>query len=51
MSTPEQSDYQLGSMDISQHKRAYTGFLTFSKYSLAGVLLIMVFLAIFRTHG
>lgn len=46
-----EQDYQPGSMDISQHKKSYLGFLTFSKYSLIGVLLIMVFLAIFRTHS
>ncbi|MBN9546870.1 MAG: aa3-type cytochrome c oxidase subunit IV [Alphaproteobacteria bacterium] len=40
-----------GSMDISQHQRAYAGFLTFAKWSTAFLLLIMVFLAIFRTHG
>ena len=43
--------YVPGSMDISQHQRAYAGFLTFTKYSLGFILLIMVFLAIFRTHG
>lgn len=45
------SDYQPGSMDISQHQRSYAGFLTFAKWALIGILLIMVFLAIFRTHG
>jgi hypothetical protein len=40
-----------GSMDMSQHQRAYAGFLTFTKWSLAFILLIMAFLAIFRTHG
>jgi len=43
--------YVSGSMDISQHQRAYAGFLTFAKWSSAFILLIMVFLAIFRTHG
>lgn len=46
-----ESDYQPGSMDISQHKKAYAGFLTFSKWSFAGVILIMIFLALFRTHS
>ena len=40
-----------GSMDISQHQRAWAGFVTFVKYSTAFCLLIMAFLAIFRTHG
>jgi hypothetical protein len=43
--------YVPGSMDISQHQRAYAGFLTFAKWSSAFILLIMIFLAIFRTHG
>ena len=43
--------YVPGSMDISQHQRAYAGFLTFAKWSSAFILLITVFLAIFRTHG
>ena len=46
-----ESDYQPGSMDISAHKKAYAGFLTGSKWTFGFVLLIMVFLAIFRTHG
>lgn len=44
------NDYQIGSMDISQHRKVYAGFLTFSKWSSVGILLIMVFLAIFRTN-
>ncbi|MBN9587877.1 MAG: aa3-type cytochrome c oxidase subunit IV [Alphaproteobacteria bacterium] len=46
----QDSEYHVGSMDISQHKKAYQGFLTFGKWSFAGIMLIMVFLAIFRTH-
>ena len=44
------SDFQHGSMDISAHQRSYAGFLSFTKWSLIGILLIMVLLAIFRTH-
>ncbi|MES2254101.1 MAG: aa3-type cytochrome c oxidase subunit IV [Pseudomonadota bacterium] len=40
-----------GSMDISQHQRAWAGFVTFVKYSTGFCLLIMAFLAVFRTHG
>ena len=47
----QDSDYKHGSMDISQHVRGYAGFLTFTKWSLIGILLIMVLLAIFRTHS
>jgi hypothetical protein len=51
MSAPHESDYQPGSMDMSQHRRVYAGFLTFTKYSLAGIFIIMALLAIFRTHS
>lgn len=51
MSTPhDESDYHIGSMDISAHRRTYEGFITLSKYSTVGILLIMVLLAIFRTN-
>ncbi|HEY4274460.1 MAG TPA: aa3-type cytochrome c oxidase subunit IV [Rhizomicrobium sp.] len=43
--------YKPGAMDISQHRRAYAGFIVFTKWSLGFILLIMAFLAIFRTHG
>jgi hypothetical protein len=43
--------YTPGSMDISAHQRAYAGFLTFVKYSMGFIFLIMLFLAIFRTHS
>jgi hypothetical protein len=46
-----ESEYQPGSMDISAHKKAYQGFLTGSKWTFGFIMLIMVFLAIFRTHG
>ncbi|MEI7933219.1 MAG: aa3-type cytochrome c oxidase subunit IV [Alphaproteobacteria bacterium] len=45
------SDYQPGYMDITAHKKAYSGFLTGSKWTFGFVMLIMVFLALFRTHG
>jgi hypothetical protein len=48
--TSPQGDYQPGSMDISQHKKAYEGFLAGSKWVFILILGIMIFLAIFRTH-
>jgi hypothetical protein len=45
------NEYQPGSMDISQHKKSYAGFLTASKWTFGFVMLIMVFLALFRTHS
>ena len=47
----QDSEFKHGSMDISAHLRGYAGFLTFTKWSLIGILLIMVLLAIFRTHS
>jgi hypothetical protein len=44
------SEYQPGSMDISAHKKTYEGFLTGSKWTFGFIVLIMIFLAIFRTH-
>ncbi len=46
----DHSDFQPGSMDMSQHIKAYQGFTGFTKWSLIGIGLIMVFLALFRTH-
>ncbi len=39
-----------GGMDISQHVKTWKGFTSLVKWSLFGILLIMIFLAIFRTH-
>jgi hypothetical protein len=49
--TSSQGDYKPGSMDISQHKKAYQGFLTGSKWTFILVMAIVIFMAIFRTHG
>ena len=46
-----ETDYQPGSMDISAHVKAYRGFLTGTKWTFGFIMLIMAFLAIFRTHG
>jgi hypothetical protein len=43
-------DYTPGSMDISQHQKAYAGFLSFAKWSMICIIAIMVFMAFFRTH-
>jgi hypothetical protein len=44
-------DYTPGSMDISAHVKAWAGFTSFVKWSMISIGLIMVFLALFRTHG
>jgi hypothetical protein len=46
-----ESHYVHGSMDMSQHKRGYAGFLTGVKWTLILVLGIVVFMAVFRTHN
>ena len=43
-------EHQTGSMDITQHKKTYEGFISGSKWTFGFIMLIMVFLAIFRTH-
>ena len=50
MSAQHESDYHSGSMDISQHKKFYLGFLTLTKWAIIGIALVMIFLAFFRTH-
>ena len=40
-----------GSMDISEHEKAWAGFTSFVRWSILGIILVMTLLAIFRTHG
>jgi hypothetical protein len=40
-----------GSMDISEHVKTWAGFTTFVKWSATGIAVVMVLLALFRTHG
>ncbi len=43
--------YERGTMDISEKVKGWKGFTTFVKLSLTGIFFIMLFLAVFRTHG
>ena len=43
-------DYTPGTMDISAHQKAWLGFTKFVKWSMGFIVLIMLFLALFRTH-
>ena len=43
--------YEPGKMDIRDHVKTWHGFVKFAKWGLIFNLLIMIFLAIFRTHG
>ena len=47
----DDSHYTPGSMDISAHKRGFEAFLTGAKWTAGFVLLIVIFLAVFRTHN
>lgn len=49
MSAEHGSDH--GTMDISEHVKTWNGFLTLVKWVVIGNLVVMAFLAIFRTHG
>ena len=40
-----------GSMDITQHLKAWAGFTGFVQWSILGICVVMILLAIFRTHG
>ena len=40
-----------GSMDITHHVKAWAGFTSFVKWSIVLIGLVMILLAIFRTHG
>lgn len=44
------SNSEHGSMDISQHVKAWHGFTVFVKWSILSIGLVMILLAIFRTH-
>jgi hypothetical protein len=39
-----------GSMDITQHRKTWEGFVRFIVWSLSGIGVAMILLAIFRTH-
>ncbi len=37
-------------MDIKEHQKTWSGFLTLVKWIVIGCVLLLIFLAIFRTH-
>lgn len=39
-----------GSMDITEHQKTWAGFMTLVKWIAFGCVLLLIFLAIFRTH-
>ena len=40
-----------GTMDITEHVKTWLTFWATAKWSVVGLLVIVVFLAIFRTHN
>ncbi len=40
-----------GTMDMREHVRTWNGFLSFIKWQIIGIVILLIFLAIFRTHG
>lgn len=40
-----------GTMDISDHVKTWNGFLTLVKWVIIGNVVLLIFLAMFRTHG
>lgn len=37
--------------DMNEHVRTWNGFLTFMKWQIIGAVIVLIILAIFRTHG
>ena len=42
---------EAGHSDMAEHLRTWHGFLSFMKWQAIGAALILILLAIFRTHG
>lgn len=45
-----ESEYQAGSMDMTEHRKTYERFLSIGKWSTIVAILSVIFLAIFRTN-
>lgn len=46
-----EDDAPKGTMDISDHVKMWLAFWNGAKYSVAGIVVIVALLAIFRTHN
>lgn len=40
-----------GTMDMKDHMKTWKGFVSFVKWMIIGNVLLLIFLAMFRTHG
>ena len=45
----DETEHEIGTMDVTQQEKTFAGFLTVSKWVVIGIIAILVFLAIFRT--
>ena len=45
------SQDERGRMDISEHVKSWEGFTSFARWSILGMVILMILLAIFRTHS
>lgn len=43
------TEYQRGSMDISEHREMWETFISITKWSSAGIILVLALMAIFLT--
>ena len=43
--------FEPGHMDISQHKKTWSGFVRFTTWSIILIGVLMFLLMLFRTHG
>lgn len=43
------TEYQRGSMDISEHREMWEIFISITKWSSAGIILVLALMAIFLT--
>ena len=50
MSTSDHAEFAHGTMDIREHVKTWAGFKVFVKWGIIVNVLILIFLAIFRTH-
>ena len=51
MAAHSDSHDEHGAMDISEHAKTWAGFTAFVKWSATGIAVVMILLALFRTHG
>jgi hypothetical protein len=51
MSADHSQGSDQGTMDISDHVKTWNGFLSLVKWGIVANIVLLIFLAIFRTHN